>query len=84
MLVSQSNELDTEIDIKSMAMNLANEVQGAVLSKLGSKQPFLLSFLGHSLGGLIIRRALPLLAKYHQNLHTFVSLGTPHAGLNVQ
>ena len=36
-----------------------------------------ISFIGHSLGGLIIRAALPYL---DFEFHTFLTLGTPHLG----
>jgi hypothetical protein len=39
-----------------------------------------LSFIGHSLGGLIIRAALPYLEKYKFKMHGFMSLCTPHLG----
>ena len=41
---------------------------------------FRLSFIGHSLGGLIIRAALPQLKEYEKNMHTYISLATPHCG----
>ena len=42
-----------------------------------------LSFVGHSLGGLVVRAALPhLLARgYHKYFHTFLTLSTMHLGL---
>ena len=39
-----------------------------------------LSFIGHSLGGIIIRAALPHLEKYKDKLNTYMSLSTPHLG----
>ena len=41
-----------------------------------------LSFIGHSLGGIIVRAALthPLLRQHRAKLHTFCSLGSPHLG----
>lgn len=36
--------------------------------------------MGHSLGGLIIRAALPRLLKYSDIFYTFISFGTPHLG----
>lgn len=37
-----------------------------------------LSFIGHSLGGIIIRAALPHLIKYKDKMFTYLSLGSPH------
>ena len=39
-----------------------------------------LSFVGHSLGGLIIRTALPYLEEYAEKMYSYMSLSTPHFG----
>lgn len=39
-----------------------------------------LTFVGHSLGGIIIRQAVSHLSEYQQFFHGYVSLGTPHLG----
>jgi alpha-beta hydrolase superfamily lysophospholipase len=39
-----------------------------------------ISFVGHSMGGLIIRACLPYLDKYRDKMHGFVTLCTPHLG----
>ena len=39
-----------------------------------------LSFIGHSMGGVIIRAALPYLEKFKDKMFTFLSLSTPHLG----
>jgi alpha-beta hydrolase superfamily lysophospholipase len=36
--------------------------------------------MGHSMGGLIIRSALPRLKKYKDHFHSFISLSSPHLG----
>ena len=36
--------------------------------------------VGHSMGGIIARAALPHLLKYQSQLGFFCSLGTPHLG----
>lgn len=43
-------------------------------------QNFQLSFIGHSLGGLIIRSALPRLQMFKFNMRTLVTFSTPHLG----
>jgi len=40
-----------------------------------------ISFIGHSLGGLIIRAALPHLKEYKDQFYTYMTLSTPHLGL---
>jgi hypothetical protein len=39
-----------------------------------------LTFIGHSLGGVIIRAALPHLEDLKDSMHTFLTLSTPHMG----
>lgn len=39
-----------------------------------------ISFIGHSLGGLIIRAALPHLEEYSDKMFSYFSLSTPHLG----
>jgi len=39
-----------------------------------------ISFIGHSLGGVIIRSALPRLEKYKNLFYTYCSLSSPHLG----
>ena len=38
------------------------------------------SFIGHSLGGLIIRAAIPYLDDLQAKLHTYMSMSSPHLG----
>ena len=47
-----------------------------VIKKLNSR----ISFVGHSLGGLIIRAAIPNLKEYSKKLFCYISLCTPHLG----
>ena len=39
-----------------------------------------ISFVGHSLGGLIIRAALPHLEEFKDKFFTYMSLSSPHMG----
>lgn len=50
---------------------------------MDSTKHFQISFVGHSLGGLVIRYALllPLLHPYLNSLNFYLSLNTPHFGL---
>jgi triacylglycerol esterase/lipase EstA (alpha/beta hydrolase family) len=36
--------------------------------------------LGHSMGGIIIRCALPKLLKYKDHFYSFITLSSPHLG----
>ena len=73
-LVSQSNEKDTDSRIEELGMKLAQEVQEFVFNYLSGFQMMngrrvqvsmsKLSFVGHSLGGIIVREALKHLRSY--------------------
>lgn len=39
-----------------------------------------LSFIGHSLGGLIVRAALQYLEEYKEKFYTYISMSSPHLG----
>ena len=39
-----------------------------------------LTFIGHSLGGIIVREALKHLKSYSKHFHGYVSLGSAHLG----
>ena len=39
-----------------------------------------MSFIGHSLGGLIIRSALEHLEKFSPKMHLYMTLSSPHLG----
>ncbi|KNC47934.1 uncharacterized protein AMSG_04169 [Thecamonas trahens ATCC 50062] len=79
-LLSAANEKDTLCDIDEMAERLAHEIWLFVRSerlRIGA-----LSFVGHSLGTIIVRAALSKreLCEFLPRLHAFVSLSGPHCG----
>jgi hypothetical protein len=78
-LVSEANHNNTENWIEEMGEKLAKEISNKIDSycpdSLGR-----LSFIGHSMGGIIIRAALPFLEKYKDQMFTYMSLSTPHLG----
>lgn len=59
-------------------MRLAEEVK-AFVSKRDLKN-FKISFLGHSLGGIIIRAALPYLSCFKGRMTNLITIGSPHLG----
>ena len=80
VLVSESNEKFTEGSIQEMGMRLAEEISTYIT---GLPSPIIinkLSFIGHSLGGIIIRTALCYLSEYRKLMHLYISLGSPHLG----
>jgi Putative serine esterase (DUF676) len=80
-LCSSSNEATTQFDIQEMGMNLCNEVITFVKREYPKEGPANIAFIGHSLGGLIIRAALPFLSDYKSKMSLFMTVGTPHLGL---
>ena len=78
---AHSNEDEgTNGDILIMGGKLATEVQSYIAECFPKNSLQKLSFIGHSMGGLIIRAALPLLADQKSKLHFYISLSTPHLG----
>lgn len=78
-LLSDANHNNTENCIEDMGEKLANEI----IKKIDSYCPDSLgrlSFIGHSMGGIIIRSALPHLEKYKDKMFTFITLSSPHLG----
>ena len=59
---------------------MAEEVHQYIRESCPGSQLGRLTFIGHSLGGLIIRAALPLLDKYKDKMYGYMSLCSPHLG----
>lgn len=62
-----------------MGLRLASEVSHH-LSK--DKKYKRISFIGHSMGGVIIRSALPKLEAYSSQFYSLITLSSPHIGYN--
>ncbi|KAM6916811.1 protein FAM135A isoform 2-T2 [Xenentodon cancila] len=79
-LMSERNQNDTFADFESMTDRLLDEiVQYIQIYNLSVSK---MSFVGHSLGNLIVRSVLtrPRFKCYLSKLHTFLSLSGPHLG----
>lgn len=83
-LCSIANEEDTEGNIEQMGEKLAAEVRTYIQDWCAGEPPepsfARLSFVTHSVGGLIARAALPFLAEFHDRMHAFMSFSSPHLG----
>lgn len=79
-LLSNSNEGKTDGDIMEMGERLAHEVRRFILENCPGEQLQKLTFVGHSMGGLICRAAFPLLVPFKDKFNTFMTLGSPHLG----
>ncbi|KAJ4915317.1 putative serine esterase family protein [Raphanus sativus] len=87
-LMSEANEQKTHGDFREMGQRLAHEVVSFFKkkmdkhSKYGRLKNVKLSFVGHSIGNVIIRTALAdsMMEPYRKYLHTYLSLSGPHLG----
>jgi triacylglycerol esterase/lipase EstA (alpha/beta hydrolase family) len=83
IISSKNAAKNSENDINELAENLAKEIHEDMkfhdIRSVGK-----ISFIGFSLGGIIIRAALPLISKFKSKFHGFISLATPHLGLKLK
>ncbi len=79
-LCSSANEDNTDDDISELGLRLAGEVINYINEWVPGKSLTRLSFIGHSLGGIIIRAALPYLDEYSSKMHLYMTLASPHLG----
>lgn len=77
---SSSNEDSTDGDIEQMGRNLSREVISFLETGDNEKLVGRISFIGYSLGGVIIRAALPYLEQFSDKFFSYVSLASPHLG----
>ena len=83
-LMAQSNQSDTFCDFNLMTDRLVGEILEFVNDM--PTPPNKVSFIGHSLGNIIIRSLVtrPELAGLQQKLHLFLSICGPHLGTRYQ
>lgn len=79
-LCSTINENKTDENIKVMGERLAEEIRRTIM-RLAPNIIYRISFIGHSMGGLIMRACLPFLEVYKSKMHTFLTFSSPHLGL---
>ena len=77
---SEANESQTDGDIGEMGKRLAKEVEACIKQKWPRGDLKKLSFIGHSLGGVIIRAALPHLKRHKDKMYSYMSFSSPHLG----
>ncbi|KAE8715610.1 Serine esterase family protein, putative isoform 2 [Hibiscus syriacus] len=87
-LMSEANEDKTSGDFREMGLRLAQEVVHFLKKKIGKASRYgrlgeiKLSFVGHSIGNIIMRAAVAdsVMEPYLRYLHTYLSLSGPHLG----
>eukprot|EP00943_MAST-04B_sp_MAST-4B-sp1_P001814 g1814.t1 len=83
-LIATSNQNDTDLSFEVMGGRLAKEIHRFINEKCGpgGRNLYRLSFVGHSIGSVIIRTALlsKIMAPYLSKCHSFVTLSSPHLG----
>ena len=80
LMCSSKNEEHTEGDIATMGERLAREVERFIRDWCPRGSIDKISFVGHSLGGIIIRAALPYLQDLSPKFHFLMTFSTPHIG----
>nr|GLL22263.1 uncharacterized protein LOC109191058 isoform X3 [Ipomoea trifida] len=86
--MSEVNEEKTSGDFREMGFRLAQEVTSFIRKKMdkatksGNLKAIKLSFVGHSIGNIILRTALTenVIEPYLRYLYTYVSVSGPHLG----
>lgn len=81
-LLSRCNEGGTDGDISKMGADLAQEVEKFISNYMEEYEQdnVVINLVGHSMGGIIARAAIPHLEKYNQQMGFFCSLSSPHLG----
>ncbi|CAD8143802.1 unnamed protein product [Paramecium octaurelia] len=80
-LLSSCNQREGEESIRVMGHKLSIEIQAQIQLMDGIDE---LSFICHSLGGVVARSALCNLSMHQNKMKFYVSLGSPHVGLFVK
>ena len=69
-----------DIDIRDLGEKLAKDVLQTIHLHELHRPLERLSFIGHSLGGIVIRAALPHLEEVKDFFYSYISLASPHLG----
>ena len=79
-LMSEINQMDTFLSFEDMTQKLVGEI--IYYMKTCDTSVGKISFIGHSLGCILIRSAIqrPELAAFSSKFHTYLSLSGPHLG----
>jgi hypothetical protein len=79
-LSSTCNENESDMNIEDQGMKLANEITNYIENYFELEEIKRISFIGHSLGGVVIRASLAYLDQLKDKFYTYMSLSSPHLG----
>ena len=77
---SGANEGKTDGDLGQMGLRMSQEIFSFIQDNCPDDKLAKISFIGYSLGGVIIRAALPYLHNLRDKFESYVSLCSPHLG----
>lgn len=67
--------------IETLGLKVAEEIRASIKEDFDNDEIGKISFICHSLGGLIAREAMSHLLEYKHLFHTYMSLASPHLGI---
>jgi len=68
------------LSLDTLGKTLAQEIEKYVTENCPESTLSKISFVGFSIGGVIIRAAIPYLKKYWHVMNNYVSFSSPHLG----
>lgn len=83
IMSSKVNEYQSDTLIGLQGYNLSSEIIQYISANRIPLHRLKISFLCHSLGGLIARAAMPHLVKLQENMFSFITFSSPHLGVGI-
>jgi pimeloyl-ACP methyl ester carboxylesterase len=80
LYMARSNEEGSDVCILEQGRRLANEVRNFMEMHSLEERLGRLSFVGYSMGGLVVRAAMPGLSHLSGKMHAFITISSPHLG----
>lgn len=71
----------THSRIQKLAKDIADEISEKIEEEVDINSITKITFICHSLGGVIIRAALPYLLEFKDKFYSFLTMGSPHLGV---
>mmetsp|Transcript_10363 Transcript_10363/g.10329 ORF Transcript_10363/g.10329 Transcript_10363/m.10329 type:complete len:596 (+) Transcript_10363:303-2090(+) len=81
VICAKSNEFSSDLTLVIQGQNLADEITQYIMENKIPLHRLKITFLAHSMGGLVVRAALPYLSRFKDVMFAFISLSSPHLGV---